>query len=310
MPPATQTFKTPDGAQLAFRVHGPEHVGSVRPLVLIMGMSGVMEDWSPLVEALAVSRPVLISDHRAIGASLAPPEWDMDLSHEGMALDVLHLVASLGKAWRSVDMLGWSMGGHILQVLLTLPSAKEAKQGGLDVEGIHVAHAILTGTMTKLPRGDFHPDMIAEAAAKAPKDQRKRIMSQMLMEYQYFPEWLQSSQDNRDLVRRRVDVSLATKRPQEIIGLQIMAISNVDTRPELHRIPRSLPVLVIHGLRDRMVAYPESEVLMEHIKHAKRLQTPTDQIGHFWFDFLPGKYWRESIDEFLQQQGTPGAAKL
>jgi hypothetical protein len=28
------------------------------------------------------------------------------------------------------------------------------------------------------------------------------------------------------------------------------------------------------------------------------------------FDFLPGKYWRESIDEFLQQQGTPGAAKL
>jgi pimeloyl-ACP methyl ester carboxylesterase len=91
---------------------------------------------------------VLISDHRAIGASLAPSEWDMDLSHEGMALDVLHLVASLGKAWRSVDMLGWSMGGHILQVLLTLPSAKEAKQGGLDVEGIHVAHAILTGTMT------------------------------------------------------------------------------------------------------------------------------------------------------------------
>jgi alpha-beta hydrolase superfamily lysophospholipase len=57
-----------------------------------------------------------------------------------------------------------------------------------------------------------------------------------------------------------------------------MAISNVDTRPELHRIPRSLPVLVIHGLRDRMVAYPESEVLMEHIKHAKRLQTPTDQV--------------------------------
>ena len=50
---------------------------------------------------------MLISDHRAIGASLAPPEWDMDLSHEGMALDVLRLVASLGKDTQAAAPIAW-----------------------------------------------------------------------------------------------------------------------------------------------------------------------------------------------------------
>ena len=54
------------------------------------------------------------------------------------------------------------MGGHITQVLLTLPEAKEHPQGGLDVLGIRIEKAILSATMTKLPRGDFKPQILEE----------------------------------------------------------------------------------------------------------------------------------------------------
>jgi hypothetical protein len=49
----TQHHKTADGASIAYRIHGS---GQGIPLVLIMGLSGVMDDWSPLVEELAKSR--------------------------------------------------------------------------------------------------------------------------------------------------------------------------------------------------------------------------------------------------------------
>lgn len=49
----TQHHKTADGASIAYRIHGG---GQGTPLVLIMGLSGIMDDWSPLVEELAKSR--------------------------------------------------------------------------------------------------------------------------------------------------------------------------------------------------------------------------------------------------------------
>lgn len=159
MAPSLETFKTSYGAKLGYRVHGTDT--SRPPLVLIMGMSGIMEDWSPFVEAIAHSRRVLVYDHVGIGSSYAPEEWDYDLSVAGMAKDCLALVSSLG--WKSVDILGWSMGGHILQTMITLPEAKEnSSKGGLDINGVHVRKVILAGTMTKLPRGDFKPNELEE----------------------------------------------------------------------------------------------------------------------------------------------------
>lgn len=57
-----------------------------------------------------------------------------------------------------------------------------------------------------------------------------------------------------------LSLSIWNRRPAPIIGAQLLAISAKDTRPDLHRIPSTLPVLIIHGNRDRMVAYSESEV--------------------------------------------------
>lgn len=102
-------------------------------------------------------------DHRGIGASKVASDWDEELTLELEARDVLALLKHLGRSFQRVSVLGWSMGGHITQVLLTLPEAKEHSKGGLDILGIHFENAILAATMTKMPRGDFSPAVLEEA---------------------------------------------------------------------------------------------------------------------------------------------------
>lgn len=97
-----------------------------------------------------------------MGTSKLPPDWDEDHSLELEARDTLAVLQHLGSDFQKVNLLGWSMGGHITQVLVTLPEAKEHSNGGLDVLGIHIERIILAATMTKLPRGDFKPQMLEE----------------------------------------------------------------------------------------------------------------------------------------------------
>lgn len=131
-----------------------------------MGLAGVKEDWHPLCDELAKARPVLVYDRRGMGASRLgqpkedeeDPDWTLDLE----ANDVLVLLKALGSRFAKVDILGWSMGGHILQALLLLPDVREHRQGGgggggVEVRGIHIEKVILAATMPKLPRGDFKP---------------------------------------------------------------------------------------------------------------------------------------------------------
>lgn len=156
------SHKTHDNASIAYALHGSNT--GLPPLVLIMGLSGIMEDWSPLVEQLGLTRRVLIFDHRGIGKSTVPEDWDHELSHDVMADDCLSLIASLGPAWKTVDMLGFSMGGHILQHLVTREGTSVTSRGIIDTgkEGIAVRKVILSATMTKMPRGDLSLDKMQE----------------------------------------------------------------------------------------------------------------------------------------------------
>jgi pimeloyl-ACP methyl ester carboxylesterase len=105
---------------------------------------------------------VLIMDHRGMGASRLPKDWDEDHSLDLEARDTLAVLKHLGDDFKSVNLLGWSMGGHIIQVLITLPEAMESPRGGLDVLGIHIEKVVLAATMTKLPRGDFKPAVLQD----------------------------------------------------------------------------------------------------------------------------------------------------
>lgn len=145
--------RTDDGAGIAYQIHGG---GPATPLVLIMGLSCVMEDWTPLVEALGRTRKVLIFDHRGIGKSVVPEEWNHELDFDIMSNDLLSLLQSLGKQWLTIDALGFSMGGHMLQYMITRQGTHVEKKGGIELGyGVSVRKVILAATMTKMPRGDI-----------------------------------------------------------------------------------------------------------------------------------------------------------
>ena len=98
---------TADGA-VSYR-----EIGSGSPLLLIMGLGGTMNDWSPsFVNALAARHKVVVFDNAGVGktAGLAPP-----LSVTAMAKQTSALISALHLAPTAV--LGWSMGGMIAQAL-------------------------------------------------------------------------------------------------------------------------------------------------------------------------------------------------
>lgn len=72
------------------------------------------------------------------------------------------------------------------------------------------------------------------------------------MSMQFDPKWISESEKNQKELQNRIEVALNTNRPQNIIGQQTLAISEVDTRKVLNRIGKNLEVLIVHGEKDRV----------------------------------------------------------
>lgn len=313
--PDTKFFDLPDGSccRMAYRVFNPSSSKQM-PLYLINGLSAIMEDWSPLVEALSASRPVIISDHRAIGSSTITEEWDQDLSLISMGLDVIHLASHLNH--KTIDLLGFSMGGHITQALLSDPEVSKVGSDGLvEVDGVKIRKAILCATMTKLPRGDVNLNALnAEAEHIKNKTERNDFITYNMMKVQYHDDVLGPGKPLQAKFEKRLELVRGTNRPAWVIGLQFMAIQGADLRGQLKRVPESVPVMVVHGKRDRMVLESEGEKILECIKHAKRLQDePSREYGHFWYEYFELDYWTKSIGNFLDNGkvgGHGGESKL
>lgn len=140
----------------------------------------------------------------------------------------------------------------------------------------------------------------------------KTKITNIMMEYQYDPNWLAANQENKNLFEKRVNEAVNSRRPQKMIALQGAAIAQVDTRQSLPSIPASLPVLIIHGKLDRMVAYRESDEIVKAIKHAQRFDpgSKSDQYGHFWFDYYSTQWWADEIEKYLANTPTKRSTKL
>jgi pimeloyl-ACP methyl ester carboxylesterase len=76
-------------------------------------------------------------------------------------------------------------------------------------------------------------------------------------------------------------MAAALPAPRETIGLQVQAIVSHDTNSRLPEL--AVPTLVLHGTVDRVLGYPNGELIASLIPGA-RLETYED-IGHmFWWE--------------------------
>jgi pimeloyl-ACP methyl ester carboxylesterase len=102
---------------------GYREVGAGSPILLVMGLSGSMDDWQPaFVAGLAADHRVVAFDNAGVGQTGTVPS---PLSITGMANQASALISALGLGRTAV--LGWSMGGMIAQALAVLHPAEVSK---------------------------------------------------------------------------------------------------------------------------------------------------------------------------------------
>src|SRR5215213_4175202 len=97
------------GTSFAYRDLGPR---TGTPIVFLNHLAAVLDNWDPrVVDGLAAKRRVITFDNRGVGAS----EGKTPSSITEMARDAVAFIRAMG--FDQVDLLGFSMGGMVAQVI-------------------------------------------------------------------------------------------------------------------------------------------------------------------------------------------------
>jgi len=97
-----------DGGQIVYR-----RVGRGRPLVVLNGFAATDADWDPsFIDRLALSNELILLNNRGIGGSTDDGQ-SFDIAK--LADDTAHVIETLGT--ERANVMGWSMGGFVAQVL-------------------------------------------------------------------------------------------------------------------------------------------------------------------------------------------------
>jgi len=112
---ATTEYVDVAGAQFSYRKLGPklslDNLDKI-PLVCLQHFSGTMDAWDPaVINGLATDRPVIIFNNAGLGKSTGSTPDNI----AQMAADAKAFISALGL--KSVDLLGYSLGGMVAQVL-------------------------------------------------------------------------------------------------------------------------------------------------------------------------------------------------
>jgi len=101
-------------ARLGKQKFGYRSIGSGRPVVFVMGLSGTIDGWPPsFLDAVAAKgHRVLVFDNEGVGRSTLRPGT---LTIRRMGQDTARFIGALHL--RRPDVVGWSMGGMIAQSL-------------------------------------------------------------------------------------------------------------------------------------------------------------------------------------------------
>jgi pimeloyl-ACP methyl ester carboxylesterase len=141
---------TAGGVEFAYRDLGPK---TGTPVILLTHLTANLDNWDPrVVDGIAAKHRVITFDNRGVGASTGRVPDTV----EGMANDAVMFIRALG--FKQVDILGFSLGGMIAQVIaleeprlirkLMLTGTGPAGGEGIDkvtrVANLDVARGLLT----------------------------------------------------------------------------------------------------------------------------------------------------------------------
>jgi pimeloyl-ACP methyl ester carboxylesterase len=242
------------GVDFAYRDLGPR---SGVPVVLLTHLAAVLDNWDPrVVDGLAAEHRVIAFDNRGVGASSGSTPRTI----EAMAADAVVFIRALGL--EQVDLLGFSMGGMIAQLM-----AGDEPQ--------LVRKVILAGTG---PAGGVG---ITKVTRLSHLDTLRGLLSlQDPKQFLFFTRTAAGKRAGKEFLARLKE---RTERRDKAIAVrsylaQLTAIHRWGQQPpaDLGRIRQ--PVLVVNGESDRMVPTSNSVDLAQRIPHAELIVYP--DAGH------------------------------
>jgi pimeloyl-ACP methyl ester carboxylesterase len=250
---------------------GYREVGAGSPVVLIMGLSGSMDDWQPaFVSSLAAHHTVVVFDNAGVGQTAALPS---PLSITAMANQTSELISALGLGRTAV--LGWSMGGMIAQALAVLHPAQVSRL---------ILAATQPGTGNALP-------VPASAAAAVVSPNPGTVLSVL-----FPPGQARAEQAYAIGILRYPDFYQASRAITAAQGLAVQQwiAGNDPAGRQLAQL--RLPTLVADGTEDQLDPVANDRLLADTIPAAKLLLYP--DAGHaFLFQDLAS--FLRAVQQFL-----------
>lgn len=259
MTPTHQTaptlFTEVNGVRVAYRRFGSD---TGIPVVFLQHFAGTMDSWDPaVVDGFADEREVILFDN--IGVSRSSGVTPTTIS--AMADDAFGFLTALGVT--RVDLLGFSLGGYIAQVLT-------ARYPNL------VRRLILAGTGPEGGVGIAALEQVVADGVRASPDEPRL--------YLFFETSAHSQNAGHAFISRqsRRPLEHGTAISGDTFAAQSKAIVDWGRSPGSHAAKRleamTQPVLVVNGKRDIMVPTENSYELFRRIPNATLMLYP--DAGH------------------------------
>lgn len=233
------------GTKFVYRELGPD--ASV-PVIFLNHLAAELDRWDPrLVDGIAAKRRVIVFDNRGIGAS----EGKVPTSVEAMARDAVAFIRAL--CFTQVDLLGFSLGGFISQVIAR-------------VEPQLVRKIILAGTgpaggtgIDKVTSITFHDMLMGGLTFRHPEY------------YLFFTETHNGRRAARDFLMRLKERTENRDKPVSIPAFiaQLKAIHAWAHQPPVNLSDIHHPILVTNGDHDKMVPSRNSVDLARRLPNAE-----------------------------------------
>jgi pimeloyl-ACP methyl ester carboxylesterase len=244
-----------DGADFAYRQLGP---GTGVPVIFLTHLAAVLDNWDPrVVDGIAAQHRVITFDNRGVGASSGSTPTTI----QEMATDAVTFIRALG--FDQVDLLGFSMGGMIAQVI-----AQEEPQ--------LIRKMILAGTG---PAGGEGIDKVTRISYL--DTARALLTRQDPKQFLFFTRTANGRQAGREFLQR---LNERTNDRDKAISLrafriQLKAIHRWGQQKpaDLSTIPH--PVLVANGESDKMVPSKNTIALAERLPNSELIPLYPD-AGH------------------------------
>ena len=233
------------GTKFVYRQLG---AGTGVPVIFLNHLAAELDRWDPrVIDGIATRRRVVVFDNRGIGGS----EGKTPTSVEAMARDAVAFIRALGLT--QVDLLGFSLGGFISQVI-----AQEEPQ--------LVRKIILAGTG---PAGGTGIDKVTSVTIR---DMVKGALTLRHPEYYlFFTETRNGRNAARAFLARLKERTENRVKPVSIPAFiaQLKAIHawGLQRPADLSRIHH--PVLVANGDHDKMVPSSNSIDMARRLPHAE-----------------------------------------